>query len=184
MFFPGLPDYEVAKQIARLINIYNGLSLKRRSVDIVEGRTNYVAETHGKLVIGAVGIERVSFTFSEIKHLVVRPEWRCKGVGRFVTKRALQLVENPLAYCTIRADNKASIKLFESLGFIRADQYEAENHDVVLLTRRSPRWEKKCSKATWKSDLLDGERMEMAPVMGPVSMPSSWGVGMPTPPEE
>ena len=184
MFFPGLPDYEVAKQIARLINVYNGLSLKRRSVDIIESRINYVVETHGKFVIGAVGIERVSFTFSEIKHLVVRPEWRRKGIGGFVVKRALQLVENPLAYCTIRADNKASIKLFESLGFVRADQYGTKDHDVVLLTRRSPRWEKQCSKATWKSgSFRDGTRRSgMSPSLA--SVPSSWAARMPISLEE
>lgn len=151
MFFHALPNYEIAKQIASLINVHNGLSLKRRSVDIIESRINYVVETHGKLVIGAVGIDRISFAFSEIKHLVVLPEWRRKGVGKFVTKQALDLVETPLIYCTIREDNGASVRLFESLGFTRADKYLAGNHDVVLLTRPAPTWRKRCSKPTWKS---------------------------------
>ena len=179
MFFSVLPDYEAAKQIASLINVHNGLSLKRRSVDIVESRVNYVVETHGKFVIGAIGIERVSFTFSEVKHLVVRPEWRHRGVGRFITRRALQLIENPLVYCTVRENNKASILLFESLGFVRTEQYGTEDHDVVLLTRRSPRWEKKCSKATWKSGSSHGTKS-----MPLALMPSSWDVNPPNPLED
>ena len=180
MFLQTLPDYELAKQIARLINVYNELSLKRRSIDIIEGRTNYMAETHGKLVIGAVGIEKVSFVLSEIKHLVVLPDWRNKKVGQFVAKQALDQVATPMAYCTIRTDNVASIKLFENLGFRRAEQYAAEGHDVILLTRTSPTWEKKCSNPTWKSSSLAGETWMHE---GPSLEPSSWGceIAMPEP---
>jgi ribosomal protein S18 acetylase RimI-like enzyme len=181
MFFHGLTDYEIAKQVANLINVNNQLSFKRRSVDVIQSRINYVVETHGKLVIAAVGIDRQSFTFSEIKHLVVRPEWRRKGVGRFVAKRAIELVETPLMYCTVRADNPASVQLFEGLGFTTADQYEADNHEVILLTRASPRREKKCKNPTWKPISWENE---ISIPEGPVSEPSSWGAMMPSSPEE
>lgn len=181
MFFHPLPDYDIAKQVSSLINIHNGLSLKRRSVDIIESRINYVVETHGKFVIGAAGIEKVSFVFSEIKHLVVRPEWRRKGVGQFVAKRALEQVPTPLAYCTIQVSNKASIKLFENLGFRRAEQYPADGHDVVLLTRTSPTWKSQCSNPTWKSKSSPETRWmsEEQPFE-----PSSWEYEIPLPPPE
>ena len=181
MFFHTLPDYEIAKQIAHLVNVYNGLSLKRRSIDIIESRINYVVETHGKFVIGAVGVEKVSFVFSEIKHLVVRPEWRRKRVGQFVTRRALDQVVTPLIYCTIRTDNKASIRLFEGLGFRRVEQYPADGHDVTLLARTSPTWKKKCSNPTWKSDSLTAE---MWMCQEPTSEPSSWEYDTLSPPPE
>ncbi len=181
MFFHTLADYEIAKQISSLINVHNGLSLKRRSVDIIESRINYVVETHGKFVIGAAGIDKVSFVFSEIKHLVVRPEWRRKGVGQFVAKRALGQVATPLAYCTIHVNNKASIKLFENLGFSKVEQYPADGHEVVLLTRAAPTWKKQCSNPTWKSNSSPAEKW-MSETQS--FEPSFWECQTPLPPLE
>ncbi len=140
MLYRPLQDYEIARQIAGLLNDYNNLSRKRRGPEIVEGKTDYVSETHGRLVIAAVGISKTSSTLSEIKHLVVRPEWRRKKVARFILERAMSLSTTPLLYATIREDNTASVELCQSVGLTRERKYWAVNHDVVLLTRISPAW--------------------------------------------
>lgn len=140
MLHRPLPEYEIARQIAGLLNDHNSLSRKRYGPEIREGSTEYVAETHGKLVIGAVGIRKVSPVLSEVKHLVVRPEWRRKGIAKFILKRGMSLATTPLLYAMIRADNSASLELFQSVGFTRGQDYQAADHKVALLTRNSPTW--------------------------------------------
>ncbi len=153
MFYFNLNHGQIAYQVAGLVNRHNNLSRKRSVADVQNGATDYIVETHGRWVLGAVGLDRQSYTFTEIKHLVVRPEWRGKGVARLLLKRALGLVTTKMVYATIREDNKASLKLFESFGFRRSGNYSAVDHRVVLLVRVSPQWKKtkSGSKLSWSA---------------------------------
>lgn len=140
MLYFGLSHQEIGYQVAGLINDYNYLSQKRNVYDILSGRVSYIIETHGRYVIGAIGVDRQSYTFTEIKHLVVRPEWRQKGIGQFLVRRAMELVDSRMVYCTIREDNKPSLKMFEKLGFHKAGKYSAGDHQVVILAKVAPKW--------------------------------------------
>lgn len=160
-FYFGLPHAEIAKQVAGLLNAYSKLALHRTGSDILQGRIDYVAELHGKMVIGACGLEKQSHTLSELKHLVVQPDWRRKGVGKYVARRALHICASPMIYATVRADNDSSLRLLESLNFQRSGQYPAEGHEVILLVRTTPKWKSK--KQDWKyisSDALTMENQE------------------------
>jgi N-acetylglutamate synthase-like GNAT family acetyltransferase len=154
MFYFTLTHQQIAYQIAALVNCCNDLSKKRSVSDILSGGTNYVAETHGQWVLGAVGLDRQSYTFTEIKHLVVHPDWRGKGVARHLLTRALGVISTKMAYATVREDNETSLKLFENLGFIKSGDYPAEDHRVILLVRVSPQWEKtkSGSKSHWLAE--------------------------------
>jgi len=150
-FYFSLDHQDIAGQVAALLNSYNKLGTTKSIPDVISGRNNYIVETHGRWVIGAVGLDRQSYTFTEIKHLVVHPNWRGKGVAKHLLKRALDITSTKMAYATVREDNKSSLKLFESLGFRNAGDYAAEDHRVVLLVRVSPQWEqiKYASKSSW-----------------------------------
>lgn len=148
-FYLGLPHTEIAEQIAGLLNSYNRLAMRRTSPDILQGRIDYVVELHGKMVIGACGLEKQSHSLTEMKHLVVRPDWRGKGVGKYVAQRALSICDTPMVYSTVRADNESSLRLLASLGFQQAGQYPSEGHEVILLVRTTPKWKSK--KPDWKS---------------------------------
>ncbi len=154
MLYRPLNDYEVARQIAGLLNEYNQLSRTRRGPELLESKTDYVAETHGRLVIGAVGVCKTSSALSEVKHLVVREEWRGKGIAKFILEKALSLSATPLLYATIRTDNLRSLALFERVGFTRGQQYKSLDHCVILLTRTSPSWKTTAPKLS-KSFLED-----------------------------
>jgi len=157
MFYFSLTHEQIAYQVAALINCHNGLSQKRSVADVQTGRTHYVVETHGQWVLGAVGLDRQGYTFTEIKHLAVHTEWRGKGIAKLLLKRALNIANTKMVYATVREDNEASLKLFESLGFRRSGDYSAVDHRVVLLVRVSPQWEQ--VKSASKSQLLDDEAM-------------------------
>lgn len=152
MFYRSIDAREIAFQLAGLLNTYNGLARKRYAVDILNSQTNYIVETHGKLVIGAVGIHKLSFHISEIKHLSVHEKWRGKNIGRFLLKRALALAETPFVYATIREDNSPSITLFESVGFSRVGEYAGVGHKVLIFTREITKWKTdSTTEIDWKS---------------------------------
>lgn len=139
MFYFPISHQEIAKQVAALINSYSSLAMVRTHQNILDGKINYVIETHGKYVIGVAGIEKVSYQLSELKHMVVHPDWRGKGLGPFVAKRALQICETPSVYATVRSTNEASIRALEKLEFLRAHEFSAGDHALVMLIRAAPK---------------------------------------------
>lgn len=152
-FLHTLSTTDLSEQVASLINTYNGLSFRRTALDIREGKIDYVVETHGKWVIGCCGYEKLGYQLTEIKHLAVNKDWRRRGVGAFLIKSVLGLCETPAAFATVREDNKSSMSLFQAQGFSPSLTYTAEGHNVVLLTRVSPKWQK--TKAGWKPGSFD-----------------------------
>jgi len=152
-----ISEQEISEQIAVLLNTYNDLSYKRTFSDILQGKVKYIAETHGKRVLAACGYEHLSYQLSEIKHLVVHPNWRGKGLGRFMVKRCIEIIQTPLLYATVKRVNNSSINVFKSLGFKEACTYFNEEHDVIMLTRSSSKW---TQKPNWKSvSLVDPENL-------------------------
>lgn len=154
MFYFPIPHPNIAEQISDLLNTHSQLSMQRNRHDILMGRTNYVVETHGRHVIGAVGMEKVSYQMSELKHLVVHPDWRGQKMGVFLGKRALQICETPTVYATARANNQASLVTLGRLGFHKVEEFSAHNGKLTLLVRTSPKW--KPSSQTPKSSLPTG----------------------------
>jgi len=167
MFHFSLDSGQIAQQVAALVNNNNNLSMKRTAADIQHSHTDYIVETHGKWVLGAVGLDRQSYTFTEIKHLVVHPEWRGKGLASHLLRRALSLASAKMVYATVREDNEASLRLFESFGFQRAGDYPADGHRVILLVKVSPQWEKikSDSKSHWLSDANSTRSMARSTLM-------------------
>jgi N-acetylglutamate synthase-like GNAT family acetyltransferase len=150
VFYFPISHQEVARQIAELLNSHNNLAKQRIAADILRGKTNYVVETHGKLVIGAAGIQKVSHELSELKHIVVEPSWRGKGVGAFLTARALQICETPSVYATVRTTNEASARTLLKAGFCKSHTRQAGDYQLAMFVRASP----KCQPKNTRSKLL------------------------------
>jgi RimJ/RimL family protein N-acetyltransferase len=151
LYFPLTHD-EIHEQIAGLLNTYNNLGTYRTKFHIQSSKTKYVVETHGKFVIGVAGIEKVSYHLSELKHMVVHPDWRGKGLGTFVAKRALQISETPSIYATVRSTNISSIRALEKLDFVQGHEVPAGDHKLTLLTRAAPKWQKTNASKSNSSD--------------------------------
>jgi len=138
LYFP-ISHLEIAGQIAELINNLSDLSKQRTADDILKGKTHYVVETHGKFVIGAVGIHKVSYELSELKHLVVHPDWRGRSLGHFISKRALSVCGTPSIYATVRTSNLASLKSLTRSGFVKSHERIAGEHRLAVLIRAAPK---------------------------------------------
>ena len=145
----GIPESEIAKQVAELINGHNQLAQLRMPQDILLATTTYILEIQGKRVLGVCGVDRQSYTFTEIKHLVVRPQFRRKGIARFLVSRAASQAATQLIFASIRGDNQSSLTLFKSLGFEPSANYPTKDHEVIILTKVNQQWQKKFSGQTW-----------------------------------
>jgi len=150
MFHYGLGDIQVARQVAKLINSYSGLVTKRNSADIMHPGTEYVIETHGNIVIAICGLSKVSSPLSELKHLVVRPEWRGRGVGLFMVSRALKLCQTPMVYATVKRNNHSSLTTLKKAGFTVSEEFSGITIPLILLLKVCSKWKKR----TFKSNLF------------------------------
>jgi N-acetylglutamate synthase-like GNAT family acetyltransferase len=162
MFYFPISHQEIARQVAGLLNDYNNLAMMRTSQDIINAKTRYVVETHGKFVIGVAGIEKVSYQMSELKHMVVHPDWRGKGLAAFVSKRALLVCETPSVYATVRTTNNSSIRALEKLEFLRVHDVPSGDHTLATFLRVAP----KCQTSTTQKSNSSNEMNWVNPIQG------------------
>lgn len=104
---------------------------------ILNGRY-YVLVVPGKGRVAAVGLKRLSWFATEIKHLVVNPKERRRGYGRAIVRLALERVRTPLAIATVREDNLPSRKLFREIGFEEVTAFLDSRGGIRLLSRPTP----------------------------------------------
>ncbi len=89
---------------------------------------------HGR--VAAVGLKRLSWFATEVKHLVVKPEERRKGYGRAILRLALERIGTPLAFSTVRVDNVHWLRVNLEEGFREAETIGSEGNEVRFLVRR------------------------------------------------
>lgn len=134
--------FKLAKQIASLINSNNSLNRYHRPEEIIHN--NYFIMTINNTVIACVRLDRQSYNFTEIRHLCVTKPFRRVGFGRVVTQHALDTVVTPLIYASVRKENTASCKLFESLSFREKAHYvNKEGKEILFLIRRNKKFNTK-----------------------------------------
>ena len=100
----------------------------------------WVAEEDGRLV-GTVGIVRHSATDAQLKHLVVGPVSRGRGIGR----RLLQTAEefafghgySGITLFTLSAQT-AAISLYTLADYVRAGRFRFRPADVLILRKTMP----------------------------------------------
>lgn len=102
---------------------------------VIQGRY-YMALDDGE-VMGFVGILQRSWYLTELRHLYVKPEARRNGVGALLVKKVLEEVKTPLACCTVREGNEASLALFRKAGFAADRRFvnPETGHTVFLMVR-------------------------------------------------
>jgi len=106
------------ESILRLLK-YIDLSIYPESIDIENPDDQwFVYEDEGKIV-GSVAARR---SRGEMRHIVVLPNHREKGIGRQLASHAIELLRSigySSVWAQVRVENKESQRLFESLGFNR-----------------------------------------------------------------
>lgn len=142
MFKRVASDAEIARQIAALLNSHNRLGVHYTKETILAAKGDFIVQTMGPLVAGCVKVERQSYSMTEIKHLVVHPSFRRSGLAKMLVESGINQATTPLIYATIRRDNTASQRTFQSCGFAHVGHYTTGNRDVLLYVTTCPKWKK------------------------------------------
>jgi GNAT superfamily N-acetyltransferase len=116
-FYLSIGQKEAAQQVASLLNIGNQLGRHLSLYEVLNNKTIYIMEICQDKVIGTIGIEKNSEIISEIKHLCVHPNYRSKGIGFKLLKKATELCKTKIMYGIIRQNNYISLYNALKIGF-------------------------------------------------------------------
>ena len=109
-----------ANQIADLINRQNKLLIKFNLWDIHSRRESIIFSEQNGMVVGTVQVNSINWYMAEIEHLSVAQGYKRQGIGRKMLAEAeIKAGGALLLQAVIRSDNRASIRLFESVGYHR-----------------------------------------------------------------
>ncbi len=121
-------------KLATLIRVHRIIEAERKENDPppVFGGTYFALVDDGRIK-GTIGLKRLSWYLTEIRHLVVLPEFRGQGLGRALLFGAIGKVKTPVIGCTIRRENAISLRLFTDRGFQVFTIFENKGHEVLFL---------------------------------------------------
>lgn len=139
-FFVSVSEQSMAEQIAGMVNSYNQwyTRFSARALLLMQGR--YFVELVGDKVVACAGVVREYPTLSKIMHVCVLPEYRKRKLASKLVNMAAVNCGTDQVYMTIRADNTASLKMAESLGFVYVRKDWFRDHFTFTLGRRSKQW--------------------------------------------
>ena len=140
-FYIPISNEEMAEQIAKLLNSYNHLYKTHDKHTILNSDVKYFVELVSspaidKRVVGCVGLRQDYPTLTNIKHVCVDPTYRRFGVARKLIETAIANSPTDQVYMTIREDNKPSLYLAKSLGFVYVTKEFKNDHFVITVARR------------------------------------------------
>lgn len=102
---------------------------------VLDGRY-YVLAKDGEH-LAAVGLKRLAWHSTELRHLVVPPGKRRKGYGRLTVDKALDKIATPLTVTTVRSDNISCLRIMFAAGFRLANVIPAPSGEVAYLVREN-----------------------------------------------
>jgi len=134
-FYMSLPAESIAQQVADLLNDHNKLTKKHSVFSILGSPAKYFLEIAGDKVVGCSATVKEGTQLTRQFHLCVHPKFRRQGIAKKLKQMSLNSVETPFVYVTIRDDNKPSLNLNYSFGFVFVNKIWAANHYVITLGR-------------------------------------------------
>jgi N-acetylglutamate synthase-like GNAT family acetyltransferase len=118
-----------AHQIAMLLNERNHLMVKHSQKTVLDHKDNYVFLTDTDTVIACAEAKKVQWYQWEISHVSVHSKHEGKGKGSAILQLAEEKAikgEALVLQCTIRIDNKDSIRLFSRNGYKQVNEFRNE----------------------------------------------------------
>lgn len=122
---------------AELYDNYNIEPLTQTIESIRSDFENHVflkAEYKGD-IIGSVKV-RNNDSFCWIGKLMVNPDFRNKGIGRMLMTEAEKIYPQAVEYILFTgSESMKNIQLYESLGYVKTEEFEDEKSPKVLLVK-------------------------------------------------
>ncbi len=132
-FYVTLSQYEIATQVAQLLNIQNRLYTFHTQRSIMSSMASYFVEISDSKVVGCTALLKEFPTLSKSFHTSVSPTYQRRGLAVKLLSTSIANCKTPHIYGTIREDNIPSLNLVKKLGwkFIRKDWNK--DHYVVTM---------------------------------------------------
>lgn len=142
-FYVSLPEDEVAKQIAILLNKQNKLIKIHNKHTIMGSTIKYFVHLittdgaiHKPIVAGCAGLLQENPYLSTIKHVSVLPKYGRQGVAKDLIQLAIDHCVTNTVRMTIREDNYPSLMLAKSMSFEYITKNFNKDHYVIIVGRR------------------------------------------------
>jgi ribosomal protein S18 acetylase RimI-like enzyme len=115
-FRVALSDWEIAGQIALLLNQNNRLTKIHTAQTILNSPETYFVEMIQSKVVGCVGLWRTA-PMDKIIHLSVCEGYRSHGIAKKLLQTALTNSNHDVLYMSVREDNYPCLNLAKQFGF-------------------------------------------------------------------
>lgn len=84
---------------------------------LIRNKVTYYWVLYGNDIVGVVGTRPWTYYGLEILHLVIFPEFRNKGIGRYAVAKLIDESDKFTFYANVNDNNSVSKRLFEALLF-------------------------------------------------------------------
>ncbi len=135
-FYVSTTDYDMAMQIANMLNRYNQWGSRFSATSIVMTPARYFVELEGSIVVGCASHLQEHNTLTKIQHICVLPTHRQGGIAKKLTNLAITHCETEFVYMTIREDNIGSLKLAQSADFVYVAKHWFRDHWTLTFGRK------------------------------------------------
>lgn len=135
-FLLTINGYNLAGQIASLINKGGQLKHVLTTYSILNNPIQYIMELDGETVTGVVGLEVRNARVTEIKHLCVHPDYRNKGLGKKLLERSVALAGTEFVYGIVRSDNAVNIRNNLRIGMRPIGKKPCYGYSLIIFARR------------------------------------------------
>jgi len=136
VFNVSIKDYDIAFQIANMINLYNKWGKRFTADTILSSQASYFIELYGNKVVGCASSVREFQTLSKIQHVCVLPEYRKSGIAVKLMNLVINNCGTEYVYMTVREDNAASLAMAKTMSFRYVQKSWYRDHWTYVLTRR------------------------------------------------
>jgi GNAT superfamily N-acetyltransferase len=128
--------YNLAGQIASLINKGGQLRHILTTHSILNNNVQYLIELDRDVVVGVIGLEVQNARVTELKHLCVHPDYRSKGIGKKLLECGIAMASTEFVYGLVRSDNNVNIRNNLRLGMIPIGKKPGRNYSLIIFARR------------------------------------------------
>jgi len=135
-FVLTISNNEIAKQIADLLNSGKQLWFHQMPQGILGNPIEYLVELDQQKVIAVVGLELKAPQVTEIKHLVVHPDYRKRGLGKKMLEFAIMHAKTNYVFGTVGVDNVENIRNNFRVGMVPIGKYRNNRRMIIVFARR------------------------------------------------
>ncbi len=131
-FLTVLSDWEIASQIAHLLNDNNKLIKLHSPQTILVDSAIYFVDIVGSTVVGCIGLWKTA-PMDRLIHLSVHNKYRHLGIAKKLIQVALTNSNHDVLYMSVREDNHACLNLVQQFGFNPIAYIQKPTYNILSL---------------------------------------------------